>query len=126
MLRMTGDWVNSSSTAKSLRLILPDVLLLNRNSPDFNLEASNGDCGLDLRIVFLGGLGPRGDIGLAGFTSGVPACTVSSSSSNSGPRENEGGSHAFSILVGSPTDVVADANRAFGKGEEALIRQNKN
>jgi hypothetical protein len=37
------------------------VRLLNRYWPDFSLVLERGDFGLDMRKVFLGGLGPSGD-----------------------------------------------------------------
>jgi hypothetical protein len=58
---MIGDCVNSSSTTSSFRLISSEVHLLNRYWLDFSLVFDRGDFGLDMRKVFLGGLGPRGE-----------------------------------------------------------------
>jgi hypothetical protein len=63
---------------------------LNKNSPDLILVDDKGDVGLDLRIVFLGGLGPIGETGVCGL--GVGPC--SANSSNSLPNENDGASQA--------------------------------
>jgi hypothetical protein len=90
--------VNSSSGTTSLIFIVEGDLLLNRYSPDFILDDAKcecGPCGLDVRIVFLGGLGPRGDIGWALYMSGVLVLSVGAGSSNSGPREKGGGSQAY-------------------------------
>lgn len=66
--------------------------MLNRYSPDFNLVAAKGDFGLAVRIVFLGGLGPKGDIGRLGWNSGLGLNDDmwESGNSNSGPSENVG------------------------------------
>jgi hypothetical protein len=42
-------------------LISSEVRLLKRYCPDFSLVFDRGDFGLDMRKVFLGGLGPRGE-----------------------------------------------------------------
>lgn len=82
--------MNSNSEASSLRFIFSEQRLLNRNSPDLILVEDKGELGLDIRIVFLGGLGPIGDIGVTGLGVGPVMTQVS----NSAPSENEGASHA--------------------------------
>jgi hypothetical protein len=92
-LRVTGDCVNSNSVTESFRLIFLEDLLLVRYSPDLILVTASGDLEVDHRIVFQGGLGPNGEIGVfevEAFFIGEADC---SPSSNSGPKENEGGSH---------------------------------
>jgi hypothetical protein len=93
--RDTGDCVYSSSTAKSLRFIVDDALLLNRYSPLFCFVIDSGDAVLDSRLVFLGGLGPSGDTGdvSARIIPGLVSCFFASISSNSIPKEKAGASH---------------------------------
>jgi hypothetical protein len=96
ILRVIGDWVNSNSTTRSFRLISRDFRLLKRNSPDLILVAARGDFGLAVRMDFLGGLGPKGEIGSGsrecwGGLQGLDG-PVGATSSNSGPREKDGAS----------------------------------
>jgi hypothetical protein len=91
---MTGDCVNSNSATVSFRLIFLEDLLLDRYSPDLIFVTARGDLEVDRRIVFLGGLGPKGDIGVFELQIVLVWWCVSSSSSNSGPSENDGASHA--------------------------------
>jgi hypothetical protein len=91
---MIGDCVNSSSTTSSFRLISSEVRLLNRYWPDFSLVFDRGDFGLDMRKVFLGGLGPRGEDRPFGTFSGgcffVWVGRVGGVLSNSEPSEKLG------------------------------------
>jgi hypothetical protein len=79
----------------SFRFITPVDLLLKRYSPDFFFVSANGEIGLDLLMVFLGGLGPSGE--MTEVTMELVDCLFVTSftpnSSNSSPREKGGASH---------------------------------
>jgi hypothetical protein len=78
-------------------LISSEVRLLNRYWPDFSLVFESGDFGLDMRMVFLGGLGPRGEDRPLGACAGgcffVCVGIAGGLTSNSEPREKLGSTH---------------------------------